>query len=93
MATHNRFGYIEIYDDIFCDSFYNPSINTPSFEELLNIFHELHNGMSSLCIRNIELKKKLKTLTNEVESIERKENQSVQELENLKYQWYCYIWR
>lgn len=56
MSTPNPSGYVEIYDNKFCDSPYDPNIDTPSYEELLNAFPKLQDDMASLCLTNIELK-------------------------------------
>lgn len=54
------FGFVETYDDKFCDSSSDLNIDIPSYEQLLIAFHELQDDMTSLCIKNIELKMQIK---------------------------------
>lgn len=43
------------------------------YEDLSNAFTELHDDMTLLCIKIIELKKKIATSTSDVKSFESKE--------------------
>lgn len=52
MTTPNHYGYVKIYDDKFYFSSCGHNIDTPSYKELLNTFHELQDDMFSLCIKN-----------------------------------------